>query len=69
MDKALLLEKIVIATKNLNEAVANLEAVVGQIRSAPRAEKIGISIVTKNALAKLNAARKTLEELEVVDEP
>jgi pyridoxal biosynthesis lyase PdxS len=63
MDKALLVEKIGAATSELNEAVAHLEKVIGEIRSAPRAEKTSITIVVKEAFAKLNAARTSLEEL------
>jgi hypothetical protein len=59
-----ILEKISIAKRDISEAEIDLEKVVGEILVSPRAEKMTISKVVEDALAKVRAARTNLDELE-----
>jgi tRNA C32,U32 (ribose-2'-O)-methylase TrmJ len=64
MDSAQLLEKLVVARQELDDAVAHLEKVLGEIEVVPRAEKTVISEIVRAAFAKLNSAKTTLEDLQ-----
>jgi hypothetical protein len=64
MDKAQLLEKINASKREMGEAETDLEKVLRELRTAPRAEKTTISKVVEDAFAKLRAARKNLIDLE-----
>ena len=71
MDTAQLLEKLIVARQELNDAAAYLEKVLGEIEVVPRAEKTAISEIVSAAFAKLNSAKTTLEDLKnlVADDP
>jgi hypothetical protein len=64
MTKAALQEKIDAAKKEITLAESDLELALGQIRSAPRAEKTNVSLVVESAFQRLRKARETLVELE-----
>lgn len=64
MDETLLSSKIETAKTEMKEAADHLDIVIGEIQVAPRAEKTSITEVVKDALAKLRAAKRTLDDLE-----
>ncbi|XYH94506.1 hypothetical protein ACMHYB_42740 [Sorangium sp. So ce1128] len=64
MLKKTLLEKVAAAKKEIADAESNLEQALGEIQSAPRADKMAVSEVVQEAFTKLRAARTNLIELE-----
>ena len=59
-----LLAKLEVARKELADADGELSRLLHELRSAPRAEKTTVSKVVEEALAKLQAARAQLSDLE-----
>jgi hypothetical protein len=66
MAEALLREKIQAVKEELAASSAHLDKLLGEIEDAPRAEKIGVSAVVRDAFDRLIAARAHLEELEIL---
>ncbi len=64
MEKKILLEKIAAAKQEITDAQSDLENALGEIQSAPRADKTTISEVVKDAFSKLKVARMNLADLE-----
>ncbi|WP_437285363.1 hypothetical protein [Sorangium sp. So ce406] len=64
MHKKTLLEKVTAAKQEIADAESNLEQALGEIQVAPRADKMAVSEVVKEAFTKLKAARTNLTELE-----
>jgi ribosomal protein L18E len=62
--RQLLLARIEVARKELDEADDELVRLLHELRSAPRSEKTTISRVVAEALDKLKVARAHLSDLE-----
>jgi hypothetical protein len=60
----LLAAKVRSAKTALAEAETNLERAIGEIRSAPRAEKVAIGDVLETAFERLRRAKTDLAEIE-----
>jgi hypothetical protein len=66
MTNPTLQEKIDAAKTEIALAESELEMVLTQIRSAPRAEKTNVSEVVESAFQRLRKARQALVEFEVL---
>ncbi len=64
IDKETLLAKIAVANQEILEAENDLERVIRDIQVSPRAEKIAITKVVEEAIAKVKATKTCLVELE-----
>jgi hypothetical protein len=72
MEKKILLEKITAAKMDITEAENDLEKLLREMQTAPRADKTTISKVVEDAFSKLRAVKTNLLDLEGVvnrDEP
>lgn len=72
MEKQILLGKITAAKKDITDAENDLERLLREIQSAPRADKTTISKVVEDAFSKLKAVKTNLLDLEgaiKTDEP
>jgi hypothetical protein len=66
MKKREALAKLEIAKRDLSVAEADLLRVLGDIQTAPRAEKTAITEIVSDAFAKVKAARAILGDLEAL---
>ncbi len=66
MDKSLLASKIEAAKRDVTDAEAEIEKLLGELRVMVRAEKVGVSEAVEGAFVKLRSARAALEGLEEI---
>jgi hypothetical protein len=67
MGKVSIPGRIEAATKKLDAAAMHLERVVGEIRAAPRADKVAITDAVRDAFEKMRSARAALERLQGIE--
>ena len=63
MSKSSIRERIKTASQKLDSATTNLEQVVSEMKVAPRADKVGISDLARDAFTKMRSAKTALERL------
>jgi hypothetical protein len=64
MEKRVLLEKVAAAKRDIIDAENNLERVLQEVQTAPRADKAIISKVVEEAFSKLKTVRTNLLDVE-----
>jgi hypothetical protein len=61
-------ERIKAATKKMDAAATHLERVVGEIKAAPRADKVAITDAVRDAFEKMRSAKSALERLQMMED-
>ena len=64
--KETILSKVQLATAEVSESVTDLDKLLADLKSAPRAEKTTISKIIEEAFSRLKTARSALVDVETL---